>query len=55
MEALVVYFDALMKFKCISVPYHLIDDFARYCSNRNTPIFGGIMYEHYQYFYTESI
>lgn len=52
---LVVLFDNLIKVGSISVPYYLIDSFVEYCKKRNTPIYGGIMYGHYQYFYTESI
>ena len=55
MEALVVLFDTLVKFKSVSVPYHLIDDFVHYCTKRDTPVYGGIMYDNYQYLYTASL
>lgn len=53
MEALVVYFDALIKFRCISVPYNLVDSFCDYCDKRGKIVMGGIMYKEYQYFYID--
>lgn len=52
---LVIYFDTLIKFKSVSVPYHIIDDFVDYCDKRATPVYGGIIYDNYQYLYTKSI
>ena len=50
---LVVLFDALVKFKKVSVPYHLVDSFCDYCINRGKIVMGGIMYKEYQYFYID--
>lgn len=55
MTHLVILFDTLVKFKSVSVPYHLIDDFVHYCTKRDTPVYGGIMYDNYQYLYTASL
>ena len=51
MEALVVLFETLVKFKSVSVPYHLIESFDDYCTKRGKIVMGGIMYTEYQYFY----
>ena len=50
---LVVLFDTLVKFKKVSVPYHLVDSFCDYCTKRDTIVMGGIMYKEYQYFYID--
>ena len=57
MEVLVVYFDALIKFKCISVPFHLLDDFNKYCHKRGIVFYGGAfgLPGNYQYVYVEKI
>ena len=51
MTHLVILFDTLMKFKSVSVPYHLVDSFCDYCTKRGKIVMGGIMYKEYQYFY----
>ena len=53
MEALVVLFETLVKFKSVSVPYHLVDSFCEYCIKRGKIVMGGIMYKEYQYFYID--
>lgn len=53
MEALVIYFDALIKFKNVSVPYHLIESFDDYCLKRGITIFGGLMEKEYQFVYID--
>ena len=53
MAHLIILFDALIKFKSVSVPYHLVDSFCEYCIKRGKIVMGGIMHEEYQYFYID--
>lgn len=53
MEALVVYFDALVKFKGVSVPHHLVNSFRDYCFKRGKILRGRTIYKEYQYFYID--
>lgn len=39
MEALVVLFDTLVKFKCVTVPDHLYHSFDTYCEERGYNFF----------------
>lgn len=50
---LTIFFDTLIKFKGVTVPYHLVDSFCDYCTKRGKIVMGGIMYKEYQYFYID--
>lgn len=53
MTHLVILFDTLVKFKTVSVPYHLIESFDNYCLKRGITIFGGLMEKEYQFVYID--
>lgn len=53
MTHLVILFDTLIKFKSVSVPYHLIKSFDDYCLKRGITIFGGLMEKEYQFVYID--